>query len=87
MQPPSVTVRAGNATLVGITVRDARGNQLFGRSASIAVSSDNPGIAVGDNSGNIRGLAAGRATITYQALDVNGNAIPGVVATISVLVN
>ena len=87
VQPASVTVKAGSSTLVAITVKDAKGNILFGRASSIAVTSDAPGIAFGDNQGNVHGVTAGRATITYQALDINGNAIPGVVTTISVLVN
>lgn len=72
--PSKVDLKVGQSTLVLIVPRDANGNQLFGRNSSIFVQSDNPGVAIGLQDGTVRGLASGTASITYQALDQNGNA-------------
>jgi uncharacterized protein YjdB len=68
--PTTVTVRAGQSTLVSIIARDAAGNQLFGR--NVVPTSTNPGVAVAESNGRITGLSAGSTTIRFQAVDNSG---------------
>ncbi|MGZ8458260.1 MAG: Ig-like domain-containing protein [Gemmatirosa sp.] len=82
--PSSVTVRVGGTTLVSLLARDAAGNQLFGR--NIQATSTNPGVAVADGTGAVRGLSAGTTTIRVQAVD-NGGQPQGEAAELSVTVS
>ncbi|MGZ8376186.1 MAG: Ig-like domain-containing protein [Gemmatirosa sp.] len=82
--PSSVTVRVGGTTLVSLLARDAAGNQLFGR--NIQATSTNPGVAVADGTGAVRGLSAGTTTIRFQAVD-NGGQPQGEAAELSVTVS
>ncbi len=70
LAPTSITVRAGQTTLVSVIARDAAGNQLFGR--TVVTTSSNPAVAVADGNGTVRGLTPGSTTIRFQAVDSGG---------------
>ena len=68
------TVTRGVTSAFAITVRDAAGNTL--RNRNIVVTSDFPGIAIGQPNAqstlvSVSGLTVGSATLTLQAVDSN----------------
>lgn len=84
--PDSVNVRVGQRSTVVIRAFDAAGNELFNRSASVVVRSANPGVALGDNTGAVVGVAEGKTVLTYQAVDAATGLAQGTPATIIVVV-
>ena len=70
--PATATVSIGQTQTLNVTLRDAAGTVLSGR--SIAWTTNSPGIATVTASGLVRGIAAGPATITATSETVSGTA-------------
>jgi uncharacterized protein YjdB len=73
----SFTVNVGTTSAFAITLRDAQGRTLIGR--SVLVTSDFPGTAIGSATTtatqvNVSGIALGTARLTLQAVDSNNRA-------------
>jgi trimeric autotransporter adhesin len=85
--PTSATVQVGDTTRLTATTKDSAGNVL--RNRAVTWSSSAPTIASVDANGLVRGVAAGRATITGASEGKNGtsaitvNPIPVATVTIS----
>jgi len=84
VSPNSVSLRAGQATLVSLIARDAANNQLFGR--TIAATSDNPAVAVADGTGRVQAVGPGTTVIKFQAV-TGGNQPEGAAAELTVTVS
>jgi hypothetical protein len=86
--PSPATVKLGNTATLQIDVRDAAGNQLFGRQL-VANPADPTIVAPSANSSanqvQVRGLALGTTTVTIQVLNsVTGNVEASTVVTVTV---
>jgi uncharacterized protein YjdB len=84
VSPNTVSLRAGQATLVSLIARDAANNQLFGR--TIAATSDNPAVAIADGTGRVQAVGPGTTVIRFQAV-TGGNQPEGTAAELTVTVS
>ncbi len=67
---PRTSLQVGDSTALTVTLRDAAGNVLTGR--TISFSTSNAAIATVTASGTVRGVAPGNATITATSEGKNG---------------
>jgi uncharacterized protein YjdB len=92
VQPDSVNVRLGGNATVVVRAFDANGNELFGRGSSIVPRSANTAVALASvpaattAASTITGLAEGKTTITFQAVDTATGLAQGAPATVTVVV-
>lgn len=87
----SVTLRVGQSQAIPLTVRDAAGNELLGRSVFVSTPPD-PAVADAGvsssglrSTGTITGRAVGTTTVSFQVLGP-GNQPQGAAASVSVTV-
>jgi uncharacterized protein YjdB len=72
VQPDSISVIIGNTSALGVTVKDASGNTLTGR--TVTWKSDNTGVATVNDQGVVTGVAAGATTVTATSEGKSGSA-------------
>jgi hypothetical protein len=84
LSPTSLSLQVGQSAKINATLRNSFGQELTGR--AISWSSDRPGVAQVDASGNVTAVAAGSATIKATSEGVSATAgvtaaaVPPVVA-------